>query len=273
MTPAEYRVLPDSCDIYFFKNLDAKEASVRMVTQADGTLKKEKGLVGGGKPGSIYDTHLTEASVEKVGKFTQEVIHQVAQNDLGRKSISAVYSSPMKRSKHSIEPLAKQLGLPCQEDGRIDELNHGQAMRNAGPDWKKTPYWETYSKLSRLQKLTTAQGPGADTNCQVIDRMKAFAFDVAEKNLGKAVVCCAHDGAMRALLNLQNIEQVYGQIIGKQPSENAVHALQGKDGIKLPEALHFTEGKMLHIRVYPSAGKIEIIKSEANKEGTVKSGK
>jgi len=123
-------------------------------------------------------------------------------------------------------------------------------------EWKNHPSWKAYSNLSRLEKFVSHQIEGSENNCEVIDRVRAFCLKLAPHYLGKSVVCCSHNGAMRSLLNLAAIEKVAGPL---GPRSAADAAQQISKDIKIEDAKHFEKGEIFHVRVYPLTQRIEIL--------------
>ncbi len=225
----------DFCDFYFLRHLEAELPAMGKV------------LTGGSAPGSDLDTGLTKASQEK----SQVIADKVAELP----NIAALFSSPFRKTVETIQPLSHKLKLPLQiVEKALDEQNHG--VLTGIQAWKEHPSWKEYSKLSRVEKFVSRQAEGSETNCEVIDRVRDFCLKTAPHYLGKSVVCCTHDGTMRSLLNLAAIEKIVGPL-GKKSSAEAVRQIPKE--IKIEDAKHFGKGEIFHTRVYPLAGRIEIL--------------
>ncbi len=232
----------DYSDFYLIRHLEA-ELPV-----------KGKVLCGGSAPNSEFDTELNSDSKTKLNTLAEKVaeLHKSV-------PIAAVYASPFKRTMGTVQPVADKLGLTLKTEKALDELNHGIFVGMKSEEWKNHPSWKAYSTLSRMEKFSSRQSDGAETNCEVIDRVRGFCLTAAPQYLGKSVVCCTSDGTMRALLNLATIEKVYGTL-GKKSSTEAVLELQQK-GINVEDAKHFEKGDILHIRVNPRTQEIRILET------------
>lgn len=208
-----------------------------------------KVLCGGSAPGSELDTGLTPESTQQA-KTLAEKVAQLP-------TVAALFSSPFRRTVETIQPAAERLKLPVTiVNHALDELNHGAFVGMKSEEWKEHPSWKAYSKLSRVEKFVSRQADGAETNCEVIDRVRSFCLKTAPQYLGKSVVCCTDDGAMRSLLNLAAIEKIVGPL-GNRSSAEAVKQIPQE--VKIEDAKHFKKGEIFHVRVYPLTGRIEIL--------------
>ncbi|HEX2578929.1 MAG TPA: histidine phosphatase family protein [Rhabdochlamydiaceae bacterium] len=222
------------CDFYFIRHLEAELPA------------KGKVLCGGSQPGSELDTGLTAQSKEHLEALTEKVAQLP--------SIAAIFSSPFKKTIETVQPSADRLKLTLILNPALDELNHGILMGMNSEEWKNHPSWKAYSKLSRLEKFTSHQIEGAESNCEAIDRVRAFCLKTAPQYLGKSVVCCSHDGAMRSLLNLATIEKIGGPL-GSRSSADA--AGQIPKHTKIEDTQHFENGEIFHVRFYLLSGRVE----------------
>jgi broad specificity phosphatase PhoE len=227
----------DFCDFYFTPNFETEQ-------HANGKV-----WCGGCARDSQFDLDLTQTS--------RDTLPLLADKVAALRPFAAICTSNFKRTIGTAEPIAKKLGLPLQIVERsLDELNHGALLGLTTKECKETPSWQAYSKLSRVEKLVTRQADRAETNCEVIDRVRSFCLATAPKYLGKAVICCTSDGAIRSLLNLAAIENISGPL-ENQSSAEAVKKLPKEAAIK--EADHYDPGQILHIRVNPRTQEIRII--------------
>ena len=225
----------DYCDFYLIRHMESELPA------------RGKVLYGGSAPGSELDTGLTPESIVQA-KALAEKVAQLP-------NIAAVFSSPFRKTSETVQPAAERLKLPLTIVNRaLDELNHGVLTGIQG--WKEHPSWKAYSKLSRVEKFVSRQAEGAESNCEVIDRVRAFCLKTAPEYLGKSVICCTDEGTMRSLLNLVAIEKII-RPLGNRSSAEAVRQIDKE--IKIEDAKHFEKGEIFHVRVYPLTGRIEIL--------------
>ncbi len=221
------------CNIYFIRHFEPKLPA------------KGKVLCGGSVPGSELDTGLTEESRDKAQTLYEKFSDQ---------HVAAIFSSPYLRTLETVRPLAQKLNLPIVVQNALNELDHGSLTGFLSEDWKVHPSWKGYSKLSRLEKIISQQADGAETDCEVIDRMRRFILSISSEYVGKTVVCASHDGAMRSVLNLQQIETLFGPL-KDQSSAQVVSRIKG---VEMKDAKHFDKGEMLYIQVNPQTLEIKI---------------
>jgi broad specificity phosphatase PhoE len=226
-------------DFYFVRHLEPQ------------TPEGGKALCGGTPPGSKFDTGLTLESQEKAIRIADEVLKRAAL------PVAAVYSSPYNRTKETVAPLAQRLHCPLQESPLLNELDHGKLAGLLSGVWQKHPSWLDYKSKSRLEKLAAPQAQGAETNCQIIDRVRAFVASVAPQYLGKSVVCGTHDGTMRAFLNRFELEKHLQRPVGANSAEAVAELKQRSPVPQIQDADHFANGAIYHVRYYPAQDKIE----------------
>jgi len=229
----------DYCDFYLTPHFETEQHA------------KGKVWCGGCDRGSQFDLDLTQKSIDKLPLLADKIA--------ALRPFSAVFTSNFKRTIGTAEPIAMKLGLPLQVIERsLDELNHGGLLGLTTKECKEMPSWQAYSKLTRVQKLVSRQADGAETNCEVIDRVRSFCLTTAPKYLGKSVIFCTSNGAIRSLLNLAAIEEISGPL-GNQPSAEAVKKFP-KD-VAIDDSDLFDPGEILHIRVNPRTQEIRIIET------------
>lgn len=110
--------------------------------------------------------------------------------------LTAVYSSPLERTRETAQPTAQRTGLPVTEEPGLLEGDFG--------DW-------TGAKLSELTKLAewgTVQRepdqfrfPNGESFVEIRDRMVATLARLREQHLGGAVVCFSHADPIRVLVS------------------------------------------------------------------------
>jgi probable phosphoglycerate mutase len=136
---------------------------------------------------------------------------------LSTKSISAVYSSPLRRSVATATPLASRLGLELRLDERLAELDFGELeglpveeVRHRHPElylWMRAPAGIRF--------------PGGESVAEVRSRAVAAAAQIAVEHVGETVAVFSHSVPLRAIIAdalgldddaLFRLDQSYGGI-------------------------------------------------------------
>ena len=114
------------------------------------------------------------------------------------KKIDRIYSSDLNRTKNTIMPTAKKLGLEIITYKELREISLG--------DWEGMLYdelWELYpNELDSWlhNRVANAKVPGGESFGELYERMKNVMFKIARENDGKTIIVTSHAIAIRAFL-------------------------------------------------------------------------
>ena len=114
------------------------------------------------------------------------------------KKIDKIYSSDLNRTKNTIMPTAKMLGLEITTDEELREISLG--------DWEGMLYDELReicpNELDRWlhNRVSSSRVPGGESFGEVYERMKNAMFKIARENDGKTIIVTSHAIAIRAFL-------------------------------------------------------------------------
>lgn len=119
--------------------------------------------------------------------------------ELKDQPISAIYTSTLKRSIRTAEPIARQLGLVIQKRPELDEINFGvlEGKTLLDMDEAARQEWEKF-RTNRLQYHI----PGAENYLEVANRLRPFAEAVLRDHQGQEVLIVGHRAANRMLIGL-----------------------------------------------------------------------
>ena len=90
-------------------------------------------------PGRSPGLHLGDVGVQQAETAAKRIA------DLGRK-VTAVYASPLERTRETAAPIAKALGLKVQRNKGLIELDVGDWTGRKLKDLYKLPEWTTVQK-------------------------------------------------------------------------------------------------------------------------------
>jgi broad specificity phosphatase PhoE len=106
---------------------------------------------------------------------------------LGRRNLSAVIASPLRRAVQTAQPVAEQAGLKATTDQRLVDRDYGQCTGTSRE-----------SVIERFGSVDDA--PGVEPRSAVRDRAIAGLADIARYNRGGTVVVVSHDAVNREVL-------------------------------------------------------------------------
>ncbi|MDQ1908998.1 histidine phosphatase family protein [Paenibacillus sp. GD4] len=110
---------------------------------------------------------------------------------------TAVYSSPLKRTLQTAEPLAIRSRLPIQQDERLIEIDFGQWEGVAAADIRErfASGWQAWT----TDPGSTAAGGTGETAAQVYARVLDFFTEKAKlhQGLNESVLVVTHDTLIR----------------------------------------------------------------------------
>lgn len=111
---------------------------------------------------------------------------------LKRESPVAIYSSPYRRARETVEPLAARLELPIEEMSDLRERSLGSGWEE---DWRATirPTWEDFS---------FAYPDGGETNNEAMERARIVLDTLRQRHPDEAIVVATHGNLLVLLLRV-----------------------------------------------------------------------
>ncbi|HSB04537.1 MAG TPA: histidine phosphatase family protein [Thermodesulfobacteriota bacterium] len=113
--------------------------------------------------------------------------------------LSAIYTSTLKRSILTAQPIAQYLGLSVQKQAELDEIAFGifEGVKFSEVDGRLRLEWERF-KENRL----TYHIPGAENYTDVANRVRPFKERILRDHQNQEILIVAHRGVNRMLLGL-----------------------------------------------------------------------
>jgi alpha-ribazole phosphatase len=113
--------------------------------------------------------------------------------------ISAIYTSTLKRTILTAQPIAEHFGLPIQREHELDEIAFGifEGKQFSDIEGELRSEWEKF-KADRL----TYRIPGAENYTDVANRLRPFMEKILKKHQGQEILIVAHRGANRMLVGM-----------------------------------------------------------------------
>lgn len=134
-------------------------------------------------PGRTPGLHLSEHG--------QSQAEQVAER-LAELPVTAVYSSPMERTRQTAEPTAERFGLPVVEEPGLIEGDFGDWTGAKLTDLMKLPAW---CKVQR--RPDTFRFPNGESFKEILDRMTTTITTLRDQHPGGVVACFSHADPIR----------------------------------------------------------------------------
>jgi 2,3-bisphosphoglycerate-dependent phosphoglycerate mutase len=112
---------------------------------------------------------------------------------------TGIYSSPYRRARQTVEPLAARLGLSIVEMPDLRERSLGSAWAE---DWEAVirPTWEDFS---------LAYPEGGETNADAMERAKRALGVLRERHAGQSVAVATHGNLLVLLLRVLDASKGY----------------------------------------------------------------
>ena len=102
----------------------------------------------------------------------------------------AIYSSPYRRARETVEPLAARMNLPIREMSELRERSLGRVWEGDWPATMRTT-WEDFS---------FAYPEGGETNDEVMARAQVVLRALCDRHPGDAIVVATHGNLLVLLL-------------------------------------------------------------------------
>jgi broad specificity phosphatase PhoE len=114
---------------------------------------------------------------------------------LAGEPVSAIYASPLQRTRESAEIVAARLDLPIEFRDDVIELDFGEWTGATFDSIRADPRWEAW----RLQRSIAAI-PGGETMREVQRRIVEALLDIRERHADQMVVVVSHGDVIRSAL-------------------------------------------------------------------------
>jgi broad specificity phosphatase PhoE len=140
--------------------------------------------------GGSIDMNLSEHGREQA---------EVLARFLSRRALSSLYSSPMKRARQTLEPVAKALGIQAEIRPELSEVDFGDWT---GLSWKQVGERHGVSAFDWLDKLDQAAIPNGECGGRFRARIEPCIRQILEVSAGRRVGVLCHGGVIRMILSI-----------------------------------------------------------------------
>lgn len=120
---------------------------------------------------------------------------QAAAHRLGRRSLAAVYSSPLQRTLQTAAPLAEARGVPVETDDDLCEVDVGDWTGLSFQDLAGRPEWRLWNEAR-----STTRPPRGETIGEVAARAARFIDRARARHPQGEVAAVTHSDVIKAAL-------------------------------------------------------------------------
>jgi len=156
---------------------------------------------------------------------------------LKSRPLSAIYTSTLKRSLFTAQPVANHIGLPIQRQSELDEIAFGVLEgRNLYQfDEVTKSEWEKFKDDRFNYRI-----PGAENYTDVANRIKPFLDRILQSHGGQEVLIVGHRVVNRLLIGML-MEFPIEWVLKIEQSNDCLYLIQRNDESKV---FHYMNGKI-----------------------------
>ena len=146
-------------------------------------------------PGRASGLHLADegnAQAEAVARRIAE-FHSARTDKKGGSGISAVYASPMERTRETAAPIAKALGLRVRQRPGLIECDFGEWTGRKLADLNKLPEWKTVQRHPAGFRFPKGES-FSEMQTRMVDTLNALVGE----HPGESIVAVSHADTIKA---------------------------------------------------------------------------
>jgi probable phosphomutase (TIGR03848 family) len=144
-------------------------------------------------PGRASGLHLSDAGRAQADAVAARIAAPASTNGRKRRSVAAVYSSPLERTRETAAPIAEATGCQVQVDDGLLELDIGDWTGLDLKAARKRPEWST---IQRYPSGFTF--PGGESFVDMQARIVACVERLRSAHPGETIVAVSHADPIRA---------------------------------------------------------------------------
>ena len=115
------------------------------------------------------------------------------------RAISTIYTSTLKRSILTAQPIANHLGLPLHEQPELDEIAFGilEGKQFLDSDGEARREWERFKENRFTYRI-----PGGENYTDVMNRIRPFVETILQSHRGEEILIVGHRVVNQMLIGL-----------------------------------------------------------------------
>ncbi len=124
---------------------------------------------------------------------------RVLLGQLKDRRIAAIYTSTLKRSILTAQPIADQFGLPLQKRPELDEIAFGilEGKQIPGSDGEVQGEWERFKENRFTYRI-----PGGENYTDVMNRIRPFVETILQDRKGQEILIVGHRVVNQMLIGI-----------------------------------------------------------------------
>jgi probable phosphoglycerate mutase len=149
-------------------------------------------------PGRLTGLHLAEAGRTQAQRCAERIAAWASapsRNSEQQLRITAVYASPLERTRETAEPIATALGLRPRIERGLIECDFGEWTGAQLKTLTKRPEWATVQRWPSGFRF-----PGGESFAGMQSRMVDTLAELVERHRGEAVVAVSHADPIKAVV-------------------------------------------------------------------------
>ena len=153
------------------------------------------------------------------------------------RAISTIYTSTLKRSILTAQPIANHLGLPLHEQPELDEIAFGilEGKQLLDSDGEVRRGWERFKENRFTYRI-----PGGENYTDVMNRIRPFVGTIFQSHRGEEILIVGHRVVNQMLIGL--LMDCPPEEMLKMQQSNGCYYLVEKNGE--PKVFYPVNGKM-----------------------------
>ncbi len=157
-------------------------------------------------------------------------------DQLKNRPISAIYTSTLKRSVCTAQPIASHFGLSVQEQPELDEIAfgilEGKILFKFDEGLKSE--WEQFRDYRFTYRI-----PGAENYTDVANRVRPFMESMLRNHQGQEVLVVGHRVVNRLLIGML-LEYPLERVLNIEQTHDCIYLIQKSDDAKV---FHYVNGE------------------------------
>lgn len=146
----------------------------------------EHGLLGKVLAGRMPGVVLTERGRAEIAAVAER---------LAGDNVTALYASPLDRTRESAEIISERLGLPIRFRDDVIELDYGEWTGATFDAIRADPLWQQWSRMRSIARI-----PGGETMREVQRRIVEALLDLHATHPEETIAIVSHGDVIRAAL-------------------------------------------------------------------------